>query len=246
MKNLIVQKDVFSEDEHFAPLPIIEKYFNVNLIDDWEVLEGRFDPHEIFRGSLALARRLGRTFEYANALKFMPRFRADLVNPEVMFDDLKHLLEDDGYFPLFVRPVSAFKEFSGNVFTFEKLQEEFNWLTKNKNIDPYLICSACEPVKIGKEWRTIFVNDQYVSGSQYMQGGELSIEAGVPEKVVEMAVRLSKEDYFLNIFDFVIDIGEVEDRLALVEINGFETASFYGADLDKVYSAWAKSLECFS
>lgn len=119
-------------------------------------------------------------------------------------------------------------------------ESEYNFTVRNKNISPDLICMVSEPKNIGREWRTIFINGEYVSGSQYMKNGELDIVKEIPEEVVNYAKRLAEDDYFLNIFEFVIDVAELDYRLALVEINGFETASFYGADLDLVYKTWSE------
>ncbi len=241
MKKLLVQKDVFSEDEYFAPLPIIQKYFDVALISDEAIMRNEIPKVDIFRGSLALAKKLGRKYEYANALSFMPRFRDKLVCPDVVFTDLEDikskLQEDD---PRFVRPVSGFKEFSGNVFTKESFESEYNFAVKNKNLDKGLICAVADPVKIGREWRAIFIDNKFVSGSQYMENGELNIIQEIPENVVEFAKKIAGDDYFLNTFEFVIDIAEIPDRLALIEVNAFETASFYGADLDLIYKTWSE------
>ena len=238
--NLLLQTGIFTEDEHFGPLPIISKYFEptfINTVEDARFWKDSYTGG--FRGSLSLARILGHKYEYANALNFMPEFRKKLINPEVLFTDFADLFNKQ--FPLFVRPVSPFKEFSGNVYTKEKLQEEFDFLVQNKNVSPNIICSFCNPKILGREWRTIFINNKYVSGSQYMDEGELNIQKEIPENVVEFAKEIAASDYFLNKFEFIIDVGEVEGRLALVEINGFETASFYGADLDLVYKTWAAS-----
>lgn len=239
MDKLLVQEDIFSEDEYFAPLPIIRKYFDVVLLSDEDIQKNRvFDIYR-FRGSLTLARKKGKTYPYANALQFMPHFREYLVNPETVFVDMRHIKEV-GSFPLFIRPVSGFKEFSGNVFTKESFETEYNFVTKNKNISPDLICAVCDPVEIGREWRAIFVDGEYISGSQYMNKGELEIKKEIPDEVIEFAKKIAADDYFLNIFEYVIDVAEVGGELKLVEINAFETASFYGADLDALYKAWSE------
>jgi len=234
---LLLQNHLFSEDEFQETRPIIEKYFEVEDATDIFQYRGQ---NRLFRGSLSLARVLGNKFEFANGLKWVPYFRRELVNPGVIFTDLSDIVNID--FPAFVRPVSPFKEFAGNVFTEESWKSEYDWLL-SKNTDPFLICAHCRPVRIGREWRCIFINGKYVSGSQYLMDGELSIKAEIPEEVIEYARALSKLDYFLNEFEFTIDVAETDDGLKLVELNAFPTASFYAADLDKIYSEWQKSLD---
>ena len=113
-------------------------------------------------------------------------------------------------------------------------------MVKNKNVDPFTMCMYSPSRFIKTEWRCIFVNGEYVSGSQYMTRGELDVSSTVPQNVINRAIDISKESYFTNVFDFVIDIGEVEDEfdgeeLKLIEVNAIETCSFYAADLHKVY-----------
>ncbi len=88
------------------------------------------------------------------------------------------------------------------------MDTEIGWLQQGKNINPEeLICLVSTPAHIGKEWRCIFVNGKYVSGSQYMDKGELAVAPEVPTFVIEFAEKIAANNYFLNIFDFVIDIG---------------------------------------
>lgn len=241
---LLLETDLFSEDEDFPTWEIIGKYFDVEFVPDNWAWNNKFKNKTIadypnIRCSLSLARRLGHKFEYANALKFMPYFRASLINPDTFFTDFAALGLRPDLFPLFIRPVSSFKEFSGNVYTWDSYNIEFSHFKQRGN-DPHIICACATPVKIAKEWRCIFVNQEYVSGTRYMVNSELSVSSDIPSEVIEFAKNISKYSYFDNIWDYVIDIGQIDDRLALVEINAFETASFYGADLDKIYFEWSK------
>ena len=233
-----MQTDVFFEEENQNVKEIVKKYFDCFFIKKDDILGCRGSGNVKFRGSLFLAKVLGQKFEFANALSFIPNLRKYSVSPDAKFNDLSSLR---GRETLFIRPVSPFKEFAGNVYTPEKFEEEYNFLTTYKNVDKHIICAYATPVKIGREWRCIFVNNEYCAGSQYLNEGELDVLEGVEEKVITFAKKIAKENYFINIFDFVIDIGETEDGLKLIEINAFETSSFYGADLDKIYKTWAEN-----
>lgn len=78
-----------------------------------------------------------------------------------------------------------------------------------------------------------------------MLDGVLSLSGPeqVPSEVLELGSLLAQKDYFLNVFDFVIDIAETSDGLRVLEVNAFETASFYAADLGKVYAKWGEALK---
>lgn len=256
---ILLQSDLFSEDETTDTKSIISKYFDVvDIGDDWPL---RYNDIEIkygkgfryispIRTSLGFARRWygERYFEYANALKWAPYFREHMVDPNFSFNSADWILNNAYWVSswprpyLFIRPVSPFKEFSGNVYSEQKFRNEYDFYTKNKNGDPHLICMYSEAESIDTEWRCIFMGGRYISGSQYMSNGELNIKSEVPEDVITFAKELAVKTYFYNNFQFVLDIGVVDGRLSLIEVNAFETASFYGADLDKIYETWSKSI----
>jgi len=245
---LLLQRDVFTEDEASDTESVIRRHFDVRVVDDTAVYFGEGLPANysgVFRGSLALASRLGRSFTWADALRWAPAFRGSLVGKPFFFSDADGLLADVALpfpWPLFIRPTSGAKTFSGGVFTKEEFVDEMNFLVKSKNGDPFSICMFAKPVPIRREWRTIFVNNKYSSGSQYMLDGEKTLSACVPNEVVAFAGAIAESSYFQNIFDFTLDVAEVPGGLGMLEVNGFETASFYAADLEKVYSDWSKSL----
>jgi len=241
---LLLQDLIFSEDEFSDTKSIINKYFDAHEIETNKIFEAKHLGISNFRGSLSLARILGRDYKFANALQWLSHFRSQTVSPAALFTDIKHALTLD--FPLFIRPASPFKEFSGDVYTKEKFQQEYDYMVVSKNQNPGLICAFAAPVKIKKEWRLIFIDSRYLSSSQYMSEGDLNIKSSVPQEVIEFGKQIAKDDYFTNVFNFILDIGETDSGLKLIEINGFECSSFYGANLDKIYNAWANSISSFS
>lgn len=185
--------------------------------------------------------RLQHDFKPFDALVWMPELKLFALNREdYVFLDMFEILcgYKDFTWPLFIRPTSGRKEFSGNVFTLESWRNEEKY-AENRNIgNP--ICMISSPQKLGKEYRCIFINGKYVAGSQYMDKGEKSVDPEVPEEVKAYAIKISEDDFFINLFEFVIDVVETDKGLRMVEINCFNTASFYAADLDVIYSTWAK------
>ena len=76
-----------------------------------------------------------------------------------------------------------------------------------------------------------------------MSNDALDVAPEVPQEVIDFANTIAKHDYFINNWDFALDVGLVNGVYKLVEINGFETASFYAADLAKIYGAWARQFD---
>lgn len=246
-----LQKGVFSEDSladtealiraAVAPCP-------VKIVPDQEVmlgssaLRGHRGP---FRGSLAMAQRMGRQLPFTDARSWAPALKDYLLSRDYYFLDAASILDR---FPsarrMFVRPASGFKEFSGNVFTREKFAEEFHFITQGRNIDPCTICmvSSATDVPPALEWRLVFIDHVAVGGSRYMKRGELSPDPNVPEEVVALASHVAREPYFLNTPDFVLDFAETDRGPRLIEVNAVETSSFYAADLGGIYSAWSRAV----
>lgn len=241
---MIVEPDLFWEDiaDPLATFHAVRKHFphteSVTQDKFYRIAQGGK-----FRGSLALAMLRGEKFDYANAMKWLPYFRKEAVSRDAVFVDMAYAESLLHFNQKFMRPVSPMKEFSGDIFNRQKLRREIAFLTQNKNLHPHeIMCLVAAPVAIKTEWRCVFVNNKYVSGSQYMTNGQLDVNRLVPDNVREYAQFLAAKPYFQNIFECILDIGAVEKQLKLVEVNGFETSSFYAADLDAIYSAWADSL----
>lgn len=251
---ILLQPDLFSEDEFSDTKSIISEYFDITEIDIDKIFSWKrgncdlnyYKNNYQLRASLEVAKTLGYKFEYANVLNWLPHFREYTLDPHyTKFNDLKYIFEYMDEYDIrnsFIRPVDPFKSFAGQVFASKsKFDEEYVFLTKNKNISPNLLCMISNKVKIDKEYRCIFINNEFVAGTQYMIDGELSMAEGVPKSVQEFAIKLSKDNYFLNSFDFTIDVAESYGKLHLLEINAFQTASFYKADLHKIYQTLANS-----
>lgn len=246
MRKLIYQPDIFWEDRDGKARESASKYFKLEGISAEDAMmpyKGNFD-FSLVRGSLDLARRSGRKFDFARADKWLPPFRGDCINQDAYFTDLEHagtIIRKEG--AKFLRSTSPFKELAGDVFDYDRFKTERAYQV-SKNVKPSeLIVVVAEPVHIVEEYRFIFVNNKLVGESQYMSSGELDVQPYVPNQAREVAERIGGHEYFCNIWDAVIDIGRVGDEYKLVEINGFETSSFYAADCDAIYRAWAESLQ---
>jgi hypothetical protein len=238
----ILEEGLFHEDHESDTQSLIKKYFSDVSIINKDTIHLRNLPSDytgLFRGSLALATKLNRIKNFTNALEWAPILREFLASEYFLFLDAKGILQHNLNWPLFIRPTAGNKSFSGNVYTREKFKIEYDYLTVNKNYSPSTLCMFASPVEIFTEWRCIFINNEYCSGSQYMQNGELSVNSNVPEYVIEFANKIISHEFFLNLFEFVLDIGLTNDGLKVIEVNGFETSSFYGADLDKIYQTWS-------
>lgn len=246
MKHLLYQPSIFWEDRDGAAKKSASKYFSLEVIDAENVMQIRKGEHEfsLIRGSLDLARRCGRKFDFARADKWLPAFREHCMNEDAYFTDLEHagaIIRKEG--AKFLRSVYPFKDLAGDVFDYPRFKTERSYQV-SKNVNPCeLIVVVAEPVHIVEEYRFIFVNNKLVGESQYMSSGELDVNPYAPDDAREIAEFIGGSNYWTNIWDYVIDVGRAGDEYKLVEVNGFETSSFYAADCGKIFKAWAESLE---
>jgi hypothetical protein len=245
MRKLTYEPNLFWEDRDSKAIEAASRYFQIVQPPKECFVRGAYEESDfsLMRGSLNLARRRGKTYPFARADKWLPAFREHCVNQDAYFTDLLHageVIRKEG--AKFLRSVSPFKELAGDVFDLTRYQTELAYQRSKDVMAGSLIVVVAEPVHIVEECRFIFVNNKLAGWSKYMENGELCVEPNVPEAARELAEYIGSHPYFLNIWDFVVDLGRVGEDWHLVEVNAFETSSFYAADCDKVYRAWAESL----
>ena len=244
---LHIQLDLFWEEENNPTyLSTIQNHFDTIILDKNNYIDIPVPPIN-FRGSLNFAKRFKFNYNFADCKSWIPVFRKYILSPgHTVFNDLGYYAYyySEYDYPLYLRPADPYKSFAGQVFlTKEKFIQEYNYLTKNLNFSDDLMCVSAPIRKIDREWRTVFINQTFVDGCLYMKGNDfVEVEPGCPSGVQQLASKIAESDYFINEPNFVIDICESGGKLFLLEINSFESSSFYGTDLDKIYLTWAKTL----
>jgi hypothetical protein len=244
---LFFQRNIFHEDDD-EHIKIIEKYFDVVVIgNDWGFKTEKFCYQ--FRTSIFHAKQINRFEKFTNALAWAGKLRPEMLSEHFHFQTMDYIADNfcsynDDFSPenirLFVRPVGGDKTFAGNVFSENTFKNEFEFL-KQKNVDPHIICMVSNPVPIKKEYRLIFIDGKYVSGSRYMIHGKLDVDSNVPSDIVEYGTMVH-EKYDLPPW-VVLDVGVTYYGPKVIELNQLETSSFYGADLDKIYKTWSEYYE---
>lgn len=259
---ILIENDVFFEDEAIEDnsFKIASKYFDAACIDHFLGVENYIDnihflkhnDHPTFwRGSFGMKSQMTRFCHHRedddkfNCLYWLPALKDFAHNSDYSFLDAHQILKLQQYFwPMFIKPVKGNKAFSGNVFTKEKFQEEYNFFTGNLNIDPYIICQYSPPKPIEKEYRCVIIENRVVDACQYLENAERIDKHYTPKEVYDLAQTIANKDFFLNFPNFVIDIAQNGDIFTLLEVNSIYTSSFYTCDLDKIYSTLAKYYSC--
>lgn len=238
---LIWQPDIFPDKEK----EIAQKYFSVRYFDvDTKMwLDNTRNPFAM-RGAVATATRLGHNLDRFDTRKWIPYLADYMISKKLWWDAPKRISEyPNHWFPLFIRPDSCKKLFAGQVYSYDKWLEEFNFLKQRNGEKILAFCANSE--KIGREWRCLFVGQQCVGISAYMQNGEI-LEPPLKyynpdDNLILLAHEIRNNDYFSPEDNVTIDIGQREDgSYGLVEINFLETSGWYAIDTEPVYAALAK------
>lgn len=138
----------------------------------------------------------------------------------------------------FIRPTKDLKEFAGEVMTFEKLvgwEKRIRYLPgcdNNPTLTPDTEIVVSEPFNIAHEWRAFVVNGKVSSGSHYRYYKYLSIDGGLPDRVITFVEEMCKIWTPADVF--VMDIGESAGNLFIIECNCFNSSGFYKSDVEKI------------
>jgi hypothetical protein len=136
----------------------------------------------------------------------------------------------------FVRPANDLKEFTGAVHAFGELRGWRDGLAASNGplgLDTRI--QVAPPVDVIAEWRTVVVDGRVVASSQYRSNGRLKVTGEVPAAVTDFAATMAAR--YAPAPVFVLDVGEVEAGLRVVETNCFNSAGFYWCDLHAVVRA---------
>jgi hypothetical protein len=90
------------------------------------------------------------------------------------------------------------------------------------------------PREIGREWRLVVLGDSVIAASLYAEDGTKSVQAGCPDEVREFVAGMLNAVSWRPDPIFMMDVCESEERLWLVELNGFSCSWLYQCDLPRV------------
>jgi len=159
----------------------------------------------------------------------------------------------DGGGEIFVRPDSPLKPFSGRVVALAGLSPatlDYGFYYDDLAL-PIVVMRRRE---VGREWRLVVVDGSVVTGCGYAVGehgqgreaGSATLDPAVLEFAAKVIAALTEGRLdSVPPLDraYVLDVGEVEGALRLVELNPFSGADLYGCDLRRVAEAIAVSAE---
>lgn len=131
---------------------------------------------------------------------------------------------------LFVRPAGCHKVLVGRCVD----RSTFETTLAPTRYDPETLVVIASPRIVDREWRLVVIGDEVIAGSQYAVEGHRDISPDCPAEVFEFARTMLAEIRWRPDPIFMLDVGESEGRLWLIELNGFSCSWLYRCHLPTV------------
>lgn len=132
---------------------------------------------------------------------------------------------------IFMRPNSGAKTFYGNVYPLDELDSEINLMDSYAGLplDEILVVVS-SPKPIDKEWRVV-VSAKYgaIASSLYKGNGEITSKEGCPSGVLDVANRISAEEWQPDKM-YTVDVCESNGKFYFLEVNSFSCSGLYKCD----------------
>lgn len=146
---------------------------------------------------------------------------------------------------IFVRPNDVTKAFTGRVIKARDFDHEINSLNQIEKIDPEMLCVVAPPREIKGEFRTVIVDGEVVTGSEYRWDDKLDIRIDVDERCLRLAEEVAKHPWQpdrVYVCDVALEETEWgEERARLIELNSFSCAGLYACDTRKIVEAVSRA-----
>ena len=142
---------------------------------------------------------------------------------------------DDGR--IFLRPNENDKSFSGVVVSENNFERWYAQNARCYDLDPTAIALVSKPQRILSEHRFIIADRQVVAGSKYRRG-ELLLDgldaAGFDRAAADFATQVIHSSEWQPLRIYALDVAELPDSYALMEIGSVNSCGLYGCDLRAV------------
>lgn len=140
---------------------------------------------------------------------------------------------------VFVRPDGCQKTFTGRVVA----HEEFVAALGPARYASGTRVVVARPRPIEREWRTVIAEGRLLTGGQYYRGGQIELVPDCPAPVRAFVENVLSSVVWRPDELFMIDVGECEDKLAVVEVSGFSNSALYPCDYRIVAETAARLAE---
>jgi len=148
--------------------------------------------------------------------------------------------------PLFLRPNSDFKLFSGDVFYKYEFEKWYERLEKGIEDGRYVNLRTNTEVTISQvknilaEWRFVIIDKKVITYSRYKLNDRLSISAkkiDILDGALQLATEIAEDEWQIS-EAYVLDICQLVNSYKIIEVNCFNASGLYDCDaMNIVHSA---------
>ena len=145
------------------------------------------------------------------------------------------IASERGWDQFFIKPNTDSKEFAGTITDTGRygylLESVFNedWIDDDFDV----VVSSIKP--LGLEWRLVVVDGKVADYSIYRKSMRVDPERSIRQEVLDLADQAIKRHNPAPVF--VIDIGEYNGMLKVIEYNGFNSSGLYHCDINNIVDA---------
>jgi hypothetical protein len=172
---------------------------------------------------------------------YFAHFGKFLLNqPYVIMPGVEAIRQQDWLFStfgpqdeVFARPTGCHKLFTGRCI----YRDDFATALAPTRYDPATLVVVAAPREIGREWRLVVAQGRVVAASQYAVEGRKYVEPSCPDEVLTFTEAMLAEVRWQPDPICMLDVCEAEEKLCLVEVNGFSCSWLYGCDVEAVVAA---------
>lgn len=244
--NWLIEDGPFAEDIGPILSAINSQGMNYNLVKYIPFQSGQYNLYNkkdcvICYGSINLIRQLQKEYSWVpgswcnfknfECSTYYSYFGKHLLNDDYImlpFNEIgrrKELLYNYFGDPIFIRPNSGVKTFTGHLLDKKYFDKDFAHMLSFVSPESLTIISSAKNIE--KEWRFIACDKKIISGCQYMEKGELNILTNYDEYAKLAADKVASEVWEPDSI-YVIDIClERYIGYKLLEINSFSCSGWY-------------------
>lgn len=141
---------------------------------------------------------------------------------------------------LFIRPVSGYKSFAGQVIKQATWDEDIKTLDLLSSVMDETMIMVAPPVNIQGEFRFVIADGKVVTGSEYRWDNVLDVRIDYPDECFQLAKQVAEHDWQVDVA-YVCDIALTDEGPKLIELNGFASAGLYACDINQVVEAVSRA-----
>jgi ATP-grasp domain, R2K clade family 3 len=218
---------------------------------DWDSaysrLKSGYSPPAIIHGPIKFVnqillryRGLNYVTDFKNNLQcsdYMSRYPLYwFLNSDANFTTYGMLMQNNISRPIFIRPNSPYKIFTGLEMNLQNFKDEMSSLKQIQKVEDNEIVLIASPKKILSEFRCIVVDRKVVAYSEYRWDDILDVRCDILPECLDLAWRVAKYPYQLDTA-YVVDVCMTEKGPRIVEFNSVCSSGLYACDLDAYVTA---------